>query len=163
MAKSEPRAASVKTQSTVSSAVRKTVALVLTAALVYGLVFLFIDQRAQAAEPAADVPIEGVVTPVEEPAPETGSNRFSQAFDLIFKGDSREIVAEANAELEARMQAADEREAAIAKREVELAEAENATAAAKYDATVQAERTAKAHKALTDCVLTAINPVEEAQ
>jgi len=154
------QSAPIKEQTTVTKGVKRIIGVI--GLFVLGYVGLMLYQnQAHAAEPVSDVPVEGTVTPVEPVEPEAGSSRFSQAFDLIFKGDSRQIVAEANAELEARMQAADEREEAISKREVELAEAEAATAVAKAEATAKAKATASAHKALSECVLHAIGTDEE--
>lgn len=165
------QSAPVKEQQTVSKPVKRVLGVIGLFVLAYAGLMLYQNQ-AHADEPNGDVTVTvnqdstGPAPVVEEALvveEKHSSSRFSQAFDLIFKGDSREIVAEANAELEARMLAADAREAAILEREAELAEAEIFTADAKSKAQFQAERTAKAHKALTDCVLTAINPVEEAE
>lgn len=144
--------------------------LIVAASAAYICLALWQANTAQASEGDAPV-VEEVAEPLAE-EPVKGS-RFSQAFDLIFKGDSREIVAEANAELEQRMKAADAREAALA--EAEAAHAEKVAAeveqlesayaeaeAARDAAKAQEAEATRQREALAQCVLGAMGQKKEA-
>lgn len=133
--------------------------LVAAGVVVYGLLFVWQGRQAYADTGDTAVAEEVSSEPVEEPledAEATSGSRLSQAFDFLVKGDSSAIVKAASDELEARQQAADEREAVILTREAELSEAEAATAAALEKAQSEMETMLRERSALQDCVLGAI-------
>lgn len=148
---SQPKQAP-KTQATVSKGVKRIVGVVVAAIVVYACVFLFMQNQAQAAEPAppADVTVEVAEEPVEAPS------RLKQAFGFLFDGDATAIVAEYERALASKAAELDSRAAAIAEREIELAEAEAATAQAKDETSAYRDAIKAKHDALTACVLQAM-------
>lgn len=148
---SQPKPAP-KTQTTVSKGVKRIVGVIVAAAVVYACVFLFMQNQAQAAEPAppTDVTAEVVEEPVEAPS------RLKQAFGFLFDGDATAIVAEYEQALASKAAELDSRSAAITEREIELADAEASVAAAKEETQAYRDAIKAKHDALTSCVLQAM-------